>query len=337
MGLRLDQLLARRVPELSRGMARRVLELGGVFVDRKRVKVARRQLRVAQLVEVHLGALLEQSAAAPNLSKPSNQSNYPDGSNQPGNAREGAAGEPFVVRWEDDDVIVVDKAAGILSAPTPESDRSNLQRWLTERLGRPVHLVHRLDRPTSGLILFAKTPRAAAHLGQALQQRLLSREYLLAVSGAVSFEQQEVSAPVRGKEARSTFWVVERRGQMATLLRARLATGRTHQLRVHAAHLGHPVLGDLRYGPRVSASASASASPRAVAPAASGPLDASLRPPRLALHAARLAFPHPAGGRAVEVESPWPDELATWWAALGALSTSRGLRSDPAPDPSSGS
>lgn len=298
-------------------MARRVLELGGVFVDRKRVKVARRQLRVAQMVEVHLGALLTQAAEAP--PDPSGAGGLPDG---------------VIVRWEDDDVIVVDKPAGVLSAPTPESDRLDLQRWLTERQGRPVHLVHRLDRPTSGLMVFAKNPGAAAHLGEALQQRLVSRDYLLAVSGAVSAEHQEVSAPVRGRTARSTFWVVERRGQMATLLRARLATGRTHQLRIHAAHLGHPVLGDLRYGPRPSASPATS--PPATSPPATS-LEALPGPPRLALHAALLAFPHPSGGRTVQVESPWPDELAAWWAELGGLSTSRGPRSAPEPGPSSGS
>ena len=149
--------------------------------------------------------------------------------------------------------------------------------------------------------------------------------------------------PVRGKEASSTFWVVARQAGIATLLGARLATGRTHQIRVHAAKLGHPVLGDSLYGRHPQDPQDESNSQDRLAPSM---VQLTIRrPSRLALHAARLAFPHPATGLAVEVESPWPDELATWWALLDSgldsgldvgsedLSTSRGPRSDPEQDP----
>lgn len=293
-GLRLDQILARCVPGLSRRKARLVLDLGGVFVDRKRVKVAGRTLRPGQWVEVHMGAVLARSIASKDRSD-----------------LYALPIEP-VVRYVDEALVVVDKPAGVLSAPTPESDRSNLQSWLERELGAPVHVIHRLDRLTSGLLVFARQAASAARLTELLQQRLLSREYLLAVRGCVPFENREVREPVRGKAAHTALFCEERR-DVASLLRARLGTGRTHQIRFHAASLGHPVLGDPVYGRGACESL-------------------PVRPPRLALHAARLAFPHPGGSLTLELDSPWPSELTTWWRELNRSCVPR---SDRPPDPSS--
>lgn len=282
-GLRLDQVLALRVPGLSRRRARLVLDLGGVFVDRKRVKVAGRTLRAGQHVEVHVGSVLARAVASP--------SGVPDQ----------LPVEP-VVRHVDDAIVVVDKPAGVLSAPTPESDRSNLQSWLIGKLGAPIHVVHRLDRLTSGLLVFARNPDAAARLNELLQQRSIEREYLLAVSGRVDFDVREVCEPVRGKAAR-TWLCCQQRGELASLLRARLGTGRTHQIRVHTAALGHPILGDPLHRTKIAG---------------------LVKPPRLALHAARLGFPHPVSSTHLEFDSPWPEELAAY---LHELNTSRALRS----------
>lgn len=301
MGLRLDQLLARHVPGLSRGKARVLLGLGGVSVDRKRVKVAGRQLRAGQVVEVHLGAAFAEATRAKS-----------DGATS-------GTPEP-VVHLVDEHVIVVDKPAGLASAPTPESDRTDLVAWLAERFGPKIHVIHRLDRPTSGLLVFARTGQSAARLSAALQARTLHREYLLAVAGLVDFERREVSSPVRGKPAQTELWCVDRRsgpsaGIGASCLRAVLATGRTHQIRVHAAGIGHPVLGDPLYGPTAPVSS---------APVAPGPLPSVPVPPRLALHAARLAFPHPESGTVLVFESPWPQELAEWWSRLASSQAPEG-------------
>lgn len=278
-GLRLDQLLARHVPGLSRGKARVLLGLGGVFVDRKRVKVAGRLLRPGQVVEAHLGAAFAE-ATAPQARMPA------------------SPGQELHVRLVDDHVIVVEKPAGLASAPTPESDRTDLLAWLVARYGSPVHVVQRLDRPTSGLLVYARTGQSAARLSAALQARTLRREYLVAVAGLVDFERREVTSAVRGKPAQTEFWCEERRSSAsggASRLRAVLTTGRTHQIRVHVASIGHPVLGDALYG-----GAEASVPP----------------PPRLGLHAARLVFPHPETGALLTFESPWPEELAQWWRQL---------------------
>ncbi len=282
VGLRLDQIVPRHVAELSRRKARLVIELGGVFVDKKRVKVAGRTLREGQRVEVHLGGVFERA--------------------QPGAAR--AAAEADAALFEavqvvhvDDALVVVDKPAGVLSAPTPESDTGNLATWLRERLGGEVHVVHRLDRLTSGLLVYARSGAVAAQLAEGLRARELMRRYELAVVGRVPFEETDVTAPVRGKDARTQFVTVAA-SDAASRLRAKLFTGRTHQIRVHALGLGHPVCGDPVY--------------RSTGEAARG----AVKAPRLCLHASTLAFVHPGSGKEMGFESPWPAELEAWWRAL---------------------
>src|ERR1051325_3865414 len=130
-GLRLDQVVPRHVAGLSRRKARAVIDLGGVFVDRARVKVAGRPVRAGQVIEVHVGGALDRDRPPP---------------------------EPAIV-FVDDHVIVVDKPAGLVTAPTPESDRGDLLDQLARRYGE-VYLVHRLDLPTSGVLVFPRS-RAA--------------------------------------------------------------------------------------------------------------------------------------------------------------------------------
>jgi len=278
-GRRLDQVLASSVPGLSRRKARVVLDLGGVFVDGARTKVAGRAVRAGQVVVCNLGGALERATKAPG---------------QEARARDEARLPPFRVVHQDADVVVVDKPAGLLTAPTPESDRNNLARALSDRLGTPARVVHRLDLETSGLLVFALTDEANRALAERFRVHDVERVYLAALRGVLAGDEHTVAEPVAGRRALTHVSVVTRFAA-ATLVRCRLETGRTHQIRLHARHLGHPVLGDRRYGE--------------VGPAAGDP-------PRMALHAAVLGFQHPVTGEALRFESPWPEDLAPWLAGL---------------------
>ncbi len=259
-GLRLDQVLPRHVEGLSRRKARAVIDTGGVFVDRARVKIAGRPVRAGQTIEVSIGGALDRQAGP----------------------------EPRIVH-EDADVIVVDKPAGLVTAPTPESDRGDLLDVLTRRYGE-VYLVHRLDLPTSGLLVFARTRDANKRLGDAFKAHDVDREYRAVAVGAVAA--QTIDRPIDGRRAVTHVEAVEALAG-ATLLAVRLETGRGHQIRIHLAGIGHPVAGDREHG---------GAAERALSP----------RAPRLALHARVLGFTHPATGERVRFESELPAELSAW-------------------------
>jgi 23S rRNA pseudouridine1911/1915/1917 synthase len=182
--------------------------------------------------------------------------------------------EPELVAVEPD-WIVVAKPPGLLSHPTRPDGKPSLLGWLQERFpGEFVALVNRLDRETSGAVLVARTPEAASRLGAMTMQRLIHKEYLALVSGKVREEHGLIDAPLgrlgisetnpiwlrrgvilpgdadgrKSAEARTEFWRVAA-SETSTLLRLQAHTGRLHQLRVHLAHLGHPVIGDKIYGP----------------------------------------------------------------------------------------
>ena len=270
-GVRLDQALARRIPGLSRRKARDLIDLGGVFVDRARVKVASRPVRAGQVIEAVLGGALER-------------------------ARDETPPPTYQVVFEDADLVVVDKPPGLVTAPTPESDRGNLLDALGRRPGAgPVWLVHRIDRMTSGLLVFAKTPEANRALGDRFAGHDVEREYIAVVAGEVPAD-VTIDRPIAGKRAVTHVRVAERRAG-ATVIRARLETGRTHQIRLHLAGLGHPVLGDSQHGGEAA---------RRFAP----------RPPRMALHAAVLGIAHPRTGEPFRWESPLPADLQGWLASL---------------------
>jgi 23S rRNA pseudouridine1911/1915/1917 synthase len=261
-GLRLDQVIPRHVAGLSRRKARAVIDVGGVFVDRARVKVAGRPVRAGQRIEVTVGAAVDK-AAEPKL-------------------------EPVIVHV-DDQLIIVDKPAGLVTAPTPESDRGDLLDQLGTRYGE-VYLVHRLDLPTSGLLVFARTRDANKRLGDAFKAHDVDREYRAIAVGEVAA--QTIDRPIGDRRAVTHVSPVEALPG-ATIVAARLETGRTHQIRIHLAGLGHPVCGDRQHG---------------------GELARNFRPhpPRLALHARVLGFVHPATGARVRWESELPADLATW-------------------------
>jgi 23S rRNA pseudouridine1911/1915/1917 synthase len=276
-GLRLDQLLAARVPGLSRRKARVLLDLGGVFVDGARTKVAGKLLRPGQVVTANIGgALLRASGEVGREAR----------------ARDESALPPFALVHQDEDLVIVDKPAGLLTAPTPESDRSNLAKLLEEKVGAPIFVVHRIDLETSGLLVFARTAEANRLLSERFRVHDVERLYLAGLRGVLAEDERTVDVPVGGKRAVTHVTVVERFAA-ATLVRCRLETGRTHQIRLHTRHIGHPVLGDRKYGE-------------------ASPVD----PPRMALHAALLGIKHPRTGEVLRFEAAWPADLAEWLAGL---------------------
>ena len=231
----------------------------------------------------------------------------------------------FRVLYEDDGVLVVDKAAPLLTHPTGEKNEPTLWHGLHELLafevatGGQVSLINRLDRETSGITLVAKNAEAARELGKAMQARLLHKEYYAVVQGVPLWSAACCAEPIlrmgdvaptrihvrqcchpAGKECRTEFEVLIRCSGMA-LLRCRPHTGRMHQIRVHAAHMGHPLVGDKIYGGDESCYL------EFIATGWTPELARRLILPRQALHACRLTFPW--RGREITVESPLPDDM----------------------------
>ena len=272
-GRRLDQVLAQHVPALSRTKARALLALGGVFVDGHRTKVAGRLMRDGQRIEVHLAAVLERT----------------------NDAADGKFSELPAPVYDDAELLVIDKPSGLFSAPTPHSDQNNLLALLEKAFHQSLHLVHRLDRPTSGLMVFAKTPKTAAHLGKLFQDHDLVRQYLAILVGRLTDAVVHVDLPIDGRPAKTRFDLLATKAS-ASLVRAELFTGRTHQVRLHAESLGHPIAGDSKHG----RFAQRTSSPRA---------------PRMALHAATLGLRHPSGEELL-FHSSLPDLLQRYWDEL---------------------
>jgi 23S rRNA pseudouridine1911/1915/1917 synthase len=298
-GERLDSALARLLPDHSRTRIKAWIEAGQVQVGRlpskPRDKVAggaRVRLRIA-------AAVPEREVLAETI--------------------------PLDVVYEDAEVLVIDKPAGLVVHPGAGNSRHTLQNAL---LGKDPSLavlpragiVHRLDKDTSGLLVVARTTRAQTALARQLLARSVAREYLAICTGVMTsggtidepigrHRSDRLRMAVRsdGRPARTHYRVLERfRGH--SYLKVKLDTGRTHQIRVHLAHLQRPLLGDPVYGSRL-------ARPRGSGEA----LIASLRAfRRQALHAAALAFDHPASGERVSFTAPLPQDFAELLAVLRA-------------------
>ncbi|MGH7858403.1 MAG: RluA family pseudouridine synthase [Candidatus Binatia bacterium] len=273
-GKRLDVLLAERVTGLSRRRARVLISAGSVFVDAGRVLVHSRRIAAGREVSCHLGAFV---------------SARPD------------ALDPRRVLHEDASLVAIDKPAGMPSHPTMARRQGTAlqltEEWLRRRGGEKVPLwpLHRLDAGTSGVLLFAKSRRAARAVSQNLARRRVRKVYLALVTGVPEPAEGEISVALSegwlrsapsatGKEATTRYRVVEELPG-AAVLEVEPLTGRMHQIRVHLASIGHPVLGDTKYSSGATTSA-----------------------PRLFLHAARIELPHPEGGRPFAVESALPAE-----------------------------
>jgi 23S rRNA pseudouridine1911/1915/1917 synthase len=201
---------------------------------------------------------------------------------------------PYRVLFEDEHLIAVYKPAGLLSAPTPEGDSSNLQAQLSRREGSAsgVFVVHRLDLQTSGVLVYAKTKAANHALSELFRTHDLTRRYDVFAAGEVQRETFTVQQSLRGKAATTHFRRLAQHARFAHL-EATLETGRTHQIRRHLLSEGNPVLADAEYSRREF-----------------------WHPQRLGLHAKHLSFAHPIGGAPLAFDVPLPDDLAEW--LLGA-------------------
>jgi 23S rRNA pseudouridine1911/1915/1917 synthase len=214
------------------------------------------------------------------------------------------AGEWFSIAYEDEHLLVVDKGPGLVVHPSRGHSEHTLSQLLAPMLAggeqERAGVVHRLDRDTSGLLVLARSEEAHRRLQAAIAAREVEREYLALVEGRPPARTGTIEAPIgrdprvrtrmavggAGQREARTHFTLERSLADTSLLRLRLETGRTHQIRVHLQAIGHPVAGDPEYG-------------------TAGLLGLE----RQFLHATRLAFEHPLTGERIEVHSPLPQDL----------------------------
>ncbi len=291
-GTRLDRLVHERVPGLSRAEAQRLVDEGHVTVDGT---PRTRSLRVQRGMTVRIE---RPAPAAP----------------APATAEPGL--EPRIL-LRDEHLVVVDKPAGLTTHAAPGASGPSLASHLAalglagggdaERPG----IVHRLDRETSGVLVVARGADTLKRLGRQMRRRAIEREYVALVHGRPPSRAGRIEAPIGRDPANRTRRAVDGIGARPavthfaleealpgySLLSVRLETGRTHQIRVHLAAIGHPVVGDPVYGPP-------------------GADDLGLG--HQALHARRIAFEHPVTGEPVDVSAPLPDDLGAVLEALRA-------------------
>ncbi|MFW5947762.1 MAG: RluA family pseudouridine synthase [Gemmatimonadota bacterium] len=306
-GERLDAWVAARVEGLSRSRVARLIDDGRIRLNGAPARKSER-VAVGDIVEV------EVPPPAPSQVEPESI--------------------PLDIVYEDGDLAVINKPAGLVVHPAPGHRTGTLVNALLHHLDdlsgiggvkRPG-IVHRLDRDTSGLLIVAKHDRAHRRLSAALKRRAIHRLYLAAAWGHLDGDRETVDAPVGrsrrdrkrmavlpdGRRAVTRFRRLER-WVAADLLEAELESGRTHQIRVHLAHIGHPVVGDELYG-------------AGGAKGISGPghvwaRELERKVPRQFLHAHRLRFRHPMTDEPMALEAPLPPALAA--AAEWAAATSR--------------
>ena len=231
---------------------------------------------------------------------------------------------PIALAYEDEFLVVVDKPAGMLTHPSIGVKTGTMVNALLHRLGQlPAHawaerpgIVHRLDKGTSGLLVVAKTDEVMLKLQAALKARDIHRTYLALVCGHMTNDTGEIDLPigrsmqdrtkmaVEGAAARDAITRYRRRDRFRSYdwLEVDLQTGRTHQIRVHLSHLGHPVFGDPEYGGREKWHRGVFAPERLLAKQLLALID------HQALHACRLSFEHPMTNKAITVESPLPTD-----------------------------
>ncbi|WP_081617233.1 23S rRNA pseudouridine(1911/1915/1917) synthase RluD [Thioalkalivibrio sulfidiphilus] len=289
-GQRLDAALARMFPSYSRSRIQQWMEAGWVRVDGETPRRRDTALGGARVViEARVEAASEDRAED----------------------------IPLEVIYEDDSLLVINKPPGLVTHPAAGNREGTLVNALLHHAPDLAALpragiVHRLDKETSGLLVVARTLEAHTDLVRQLQARTVGREYLALVQGVIvaggtvdapigrhPVDRKRMAVVAGGKEA-ITHYRVEARFPHHTLLRVRLETGRTHQIRVHMAHIHHPIVGDPVYGGRLKVPAGLSEAEQAVL--------RGFR--RQALHAARLELVHPVTGEEMGWEAPMPEDMA---------------------------
>jgi 23S rRNA pseudouridine1911/1915/1917 synthase len=323
-GGRLDKALAEAVPEglgLSRSRLRALIEAGAVSRGGRAVTDPAARAEPGQRFTIVLP--------------------------EPVPVRDVAEAIPLSIVYEDEHLVVVDKPPGLVVHPAPGAETGTLVNALLHHCGEGLEgiggerrpgIVHRIDKDTSGLMVVAKTQAAHAALSAAFKAHRIEREYLAIAWGvpdaaeprlaglrAVAFEpggtvrieaaigrhptdrKRMAAVNAGGRSAVTRARVLRRYGGVASLLACWLETGRTHQIRVHLAHIGHPLVGDPVYGRRRTL-------PATVAPDLAEALGGF---PRQALHAARLGFRHPVTGAALAWEAPPPADFTQLSSVLG--------------------
>jgi len=284
-GVRLDHFLAARLPRYSRARLQEWIEAERVTVNGAPARKASLKLRGGERIEVEPAELKPLKAFAEEI--------------------------PLDILYEDADLVAVNKPAGLVVHAGAGQSAGTLVNALLHRFGglssvgdalRPG-IVHRLDKGTSGVLLVARTDTAHRHLAAQFAARNVEKTYLALVEGAVRAQQGVIDTPIArdphkrtrmttrietGRSAHTAYKVIERLPGF-TLLEVRIGTGRTHQIRVHLASIGHPVAGDTTYG-------------AAAHPALGRPW----------LHAQRIRFDSPSSGARISIEAPLAPELVLW-------------------------
>lgn len=281
-GVRLDQFLAARLAKYrSRSQVKKLIEAGEVTIDGRVVKMAHYPVKQGETVRIEW--------------------------EERGGEEMRAEAIPLDIVYEDQDLLVVNKPPGMVVHPAHGNPSHTLVNALLyhvrqlSQVGGPVRagMVHRLDKDTSGLLVVAKTDTAHFFLARQFREHTIDRTYEAVVRGVVQHDEGEINEPVGraflnrkkvvvrpsgGKEA-ATYFRVKKRFAKTTWLEIKPRTGRTHQIRVHLAHLGHPVLGDAFYGVKTVG------------------ID------RQALHASEIGFVHPRSKEKMNFKAPLPEDF----------------------------
>jgi 23S rRNA pseudouridine1911/1915/1917 synthase len=313
-GQRLDRVLAQLLPDVSRSRLEVLIDQSAVTGNGKTIKDANHRVKGGERFEIVMPEPLPASPRGQDI--------------------------PLHVVHEDRELIVIEKPAGLVVHPAAGNPDGTLVNALIAYCGESLMgiggelrpgIVHRLDKDTSGLLVAAKTERAMTSLAKQFAHHTIERAYHAVVWGAPRASQGTIEGQIGrnpfdrkrmavlrggGKTARTHYRVLERFGlgprPFASLLECRLETGRTHQIRVHLAHLGHPLIGDPAYG-------RARHAPRPKTPVETVAFAAASHFPRQALHAYLLGFQHPSTHKPMRFESPWPADFAGLVEALRGL------------------
>jgi 23S rRNA pseudouridine1911/1915/1917 synthase len=307
-GERVDRALAARLPDLSRSRLKSLIEQGRVRSGERTISDPSQRVKPGQNFAILIPEAIEPVPRGEEI--------------------------PLAIRYEDDDLIVIDKPAGMVVHPAPGSEQATLVNALIAHCGaslsgiggvRRPGIVHRLDKDTSGLLVAAKHDVAHRRLAEDFAAHRVERAYQAVVWGVPAKKSGEIEGnigrhPVHrkkmtvvtrgGKPALTRYRVLRSFGRVASLVECRLATGRTHQIRVHMAAIGHPLLGDPTYGRATPARLNA------LPPKARAAL-AGFK--RQALHAWLLGFRHPVNNQELRWESPLPSDMVALISSLESI------------------
>ena len=314
---RLDRFLASKLPDLSRSRLQALIGEGAVSSGGATIKDGNYRIKPGEAFAVRLPAPVPAEPLGQDI--------------------------PLNIVYEDEHLIVLDKQAGLVVHPAAGNPDGTLVNALIAHcgsslkgiggVGRPG-IVHRLDKDTTGLMVVAKTEKTMTSLGKQFAAHAIERAYYAVVFGAPRQSEGRIESQIGrnpfdrkrmgvlrggGKEARTRYKVIERFGAsadgaraFASLVECRLETGRTHQIRVHLTHLGHPLVGDPTYG-------RGRQTPRGRSEAEQAAYRAVAEFPRQALHAWLLGFHHPILNKPLRFESAWPEDMAGLIGALRGL------------------